>query len=340
MAQIDRVLRSNIKLRHLQLVVALDEFRHLGRTAEFLSVTQPAVSKMLSEVESMLDLVLFERSTRGSVPTASGRAIVRFARSVLAEYERTREEIASVESGAAGRTRVGSMVVALPTLLGRAVQRLKERSAQATVLVEEGDLTRLLPKLRLGELDLFVGRLEPGYAAPDLVTEPLFNEPMVAVVAAGHALADKARPTWDNLARLPCVLPPPWASLRVKLEQQFHRHGLQPPTDLVETASFLALATFLQGRGAVGFLARSVARHFEDQGALRVLKLAVPVELPPVGLITVRARPLTTTTEQLMDCLRQAARELAGVSASRAGTSPGSAAPRRRSKPARRSRGA
>jgi DNA-binding transcriptional LysR family regulator len=340
MAQIDRVLRSNIKLRHLQLVVALDEFRHLGRTAEFLSVTQPAVSKMLSEVENMLGLVLFERSTRGSVPTASGRAIVRFARSVLAEYERTREEIASVESGAAGHTRVGSMVVALPTLLGRAVQRLKERSAQATVLVEEGDLARLLPKLRLGELDVFVGRLEPGYAAPDLVTEPLFNEPMVAVVAAGHPLADKERPTWGDLARLPCVLPPPWASLRVKLEQQFHRHGLQPPTDLVETASFLALATFLQGRGAVGFLARSVARHFEDQGALRVLKLAVPVELPPVGLITVRARPLTTTTEQLMDCLRQAARELAGVSASRAGTSPGSAAPRRRSTPARRSRGA
>jgi len=93
MAQIDRVLRSNIKLRHLQLVVALDEFRHLGRTAEFLSVTQPAVSKMLGEVESMLGLTLFDRSSRGSEPTASGHAIVRFARSVLAEYERTRDEI-------------------------------------------------------------------------------------------------------------------------------------------------------------------------------------------------------------------------------------------------------
>ena len=54
MPQIDRVLRSNIKLRHLQLLVALDEFRHLGRTAEFLSVTQPAVSRMLGEVEAML----------------------------------------------------------------------------------------------------------------------------------------------------------------------------------------------------------------------------------------------------------------------------------------------
>src|SRR6478735_2050454 len=139
MAHIDRALRSNIKLRHLQLVVALDEFRHLGRTAEFLAVSQPAVSRMLSEVESMLDLTLFDRSSRGSEPTASGRAIVRFARSVLAEYERTRDEIASEASGAAGRTRVGSMVVALPVLLGRAVELLKQRSAQATVLVEEGD---------------------------------------------------------------------------------------------------------------------------------------------------------------------------------------------------------
>lgn len=332
MAQIDRVLRSNIKLRHLQLVVALDEFRHLGRTAEFLSVSQPAVSKMLSEVENMLGLTLFERSTRGSEPTASGRSIVRFARSVLAEYERTRDEIAAEESGAAGRTRVGSMVVALPTLLGRAVELLKERSAQATVLVEEGDLTRLLPRLRLGELDLFVGRLEPGYAAPDLVTEPLCNEPMKAVVAPGHPLAGKAKVGWADLAQLPCVLPPPWASLRVKLEQQFHKHGLQPPTDLVETASFLAQLAFVQRRGAAGFMAQSVARYFESTGSVRVLKLAVPVELPAIGLITMRGRPLTTTTSQLMACLRQAA------AGSGAGTSPGSAAPRRRSTPARRSR--
>lgn len=333
MAQIDRVLRSNIKLRHLQLLVALDEFRHLGRTAEFLSVTQPAVSRMLGEVESMLGLALFERSTRGTEPTASGRAIVRFARSVLAEYERTREEIAAVESGAAGRTRVGAMVVALPTLLARAVELLKQRSAQATVLVEEGDLTRLLPKLRLGELDLFVGRLEPGYAAPDLVTEPLYNEPMMPVVAAGHALARKARPTWRDLARLPCVLPPPWASLRVKLEQQFHKHGLQPPTDLVETASFLAQVTFVRQRGAVGFMARSVARHFEEAGMVQALALPVPVELPPIGLITLRGRELTKTTQQLVECLRS-------VSAGARAPSPGSAAPRPRSRPARRSRAA
>ncbi len=312
MAQIDRVLRSNIKLRHLQLVVALDQFRHLGRTAEFLSVSQPAVSKMLGEVENMLGLVLFDRSSRGSEPTASGRSIVLFARSVLAEYERTRDEIAAVESGAVGRTRVGAMVVALPGLLARAVALLKQRSSQATVLVEEGDLTHLLPKLRLAELDLFVGRLEPGYAAPDLVTEPLYNEPMVALAAPGHRLARRRRVGWADLVNEPCVLPPPWAALRVKLEQQFYRHGLHPPTDLVETASFLAQVTFVRERGGIGFMAQSVGRQCEALGLARVLPLKVGVELPPIGLMTVRGARLTATTAQLMDCLRASARQVVG----------------------------
>lgn len=310
MSRIDRVLRSNVKLRHLQLLVALDQFRHLGRTAEFLAVSQPAVSKMLSEVENMFGLTLFERSTRGSVPTAAGQAIVRFARSVLADYDRTRDEIRAVESGAAGRTRVGSMVVALPVLVARAVAALKQRAPEALVLIEEGDLMHLLPKLRLGELELFVGRLEPAYAAPDLVTEPLYNEPMVPVVRPGHPLAAKRKPAWADLAALPCVLPPPWASLRVKLEQQFFQHGLQPPRDVVETASFLSLLTFLTQRDAAGFMARSVARHFQRAGAVHILALPVRVELPPVGLMTVRGRPITATTSELMNCLRRAAKSV------------------------------
>jgi DNA-binding transcriptional LysR family regulator len=125
MSKIDRVLRSNLKLRHLQLLVALDQFRHLGRAAEFLAVTQPAVSKTLAEVERMLGMALFERSTRGTEPTAAGVSMVRFARSVLAGFERTRDEMAAEASGARGRTSVGAMVVATPVLLARAVERLK-----------------------------------------------------------------------------------------------------------------------------------------------------------------------------------------------------------------------
>jgi DNA-binding transcriptional LysR family regulator len=317
--QIDRVLRSNLKLKHLQLLVALDQFRHLGRAAEFLSLTQPAVSKTLAEIEKLFGLTLFERSTRGTEPTPPGASVVRFARTVLADYERTRDEIAAVAAGAAGRVSVGAMVVAIPVLLARAVEIVKQRSPLTAVLVEEGDLTRLLPRLRLGELDVFVGRLEPGYAAPDLETERLYEEPMAIVLPPGHALLTQRKPGWAALAGLPWVVPPPWASLRTKLDQTFYRFGLHPPTDVIETASFLGQVTFLRERGAAALMARSVARCAERDGLAAVLPLTVPIVLPPVGLITLRGRRVTPAASQLIDALRASNALAAGTDAARAG---------------------
>jgi DNA-binding transcriptional LysR family regulator len=236
--------------------------------------------------------------------------VVRFARSVLADFDRVRDEIAAVASGAAGRVRVGAMVVATPVLLMDAIDRLKRRSTQTTVLVEEGDLTRLLPRLRQGELDLLVGRLEPGYAAPDLEAEPFFDEAMCVVVRPQHPLAGRPRVSWAELAQQAWVMPPPWASSRIKLHQLFYKHRLNPPVDVIETASFLVTLHCVQERGAVGFWARSVAAHWQAQGLVSVLRVKVAMELPAVGLITLRGRLRTPAAEQLIQCLRQAAADV------------------------------
>jgi len=305
MSHVDRVLRSQLKLRHLQMLVALDEFRHLGRTAEFLSVTQPAVSKTLAEIERIYDLALFVRSTRGTEPTPAGSAVVRFARSVLAEHQRTREEIAGIASGAAWRVNVGAMVVAAPNLLMQAVMLLKRHSAQTTVLIEEGDLTRLLPRLRVGELDCIVGRLEPGYASPDLDTESLHSEPMCIVCRPDHRLLGHRKIDWKMLADEPWVVPPPWASSRIKLAQMFYKHRLLPPVDMVETASFLVTLSVVRQRPALGFLARNVAAHYQREGLLDIVPVAVPMALPPVGIIRLHGRPATPAATLLLQCLRQ-----------------------------------
>lgn len=304
MSDIDRVLRSNLKLKHLQLIVALDEFRHLGRSAEFLSLTQPAVSKSLAEIERMFGIALFLRSTRGTEPTAQGSKLARFARAVLADFDRTREDMASAGGGGAGRVRVGAMVVAMPGLVAPAVQRLKAESPHTAVAIEEGDLSRLLPRLRVGELDFIVGRLEPGYAAPDLDTEALYAEPMAVIVAPGHALAALRRPTWAMLAAAPWVVPPAWASSRAKLQQLFHKHRLDPPADLVESASYLVTLTFLQQRGCVAFVAADVARHLQAAQQAVALPIAVPIDLPPVGIVRLRTGLRTPAATRLLDLLR------------------------------------
>ena len=250
---------------------------------------------------------LFDRSRRGTEPTPAGITFVRFARSVLAEYERTRDEIGAIERGASGRTRVGFMVVGMPSLLEPAVALLKEESAAATIQMEEGDLTNLLPKLRLGELDLFVGRLGPGYAAPDLLTEALYDEKMKIVVRHDHDLMQKRSVTWNDLTALRFVVPPPWASMRVKFEQQFFKHGLQPPKDVIETASLLGQITFIRQQNAAALMASSVAKYFHKEGLVHPLDIKVSVDVPPVGIITMRERPLTPITTRLVEHIRMVA---------------------------------
>jgi hypothetical protein len=79
-----------------------------------------------------------------------------------------------------------------------------------------------------------------------------------------------------------------WASSRIKLNQLSYQHKLNPPADLIESASFLVMLTFMRQRPAVGFVARS--------------------ELPPVGLIMMRGRTRPPATAQLIECLRSAAK--------------------------------
>lgn len=308
MIGIDRVLRSNLRLRHLQLLVALDEFRHLGRTAEFLSVTQPAVSKMLAEIEKTFDLQLFERSSKGTEPTPYGLTVIKFARSVLADYDRAKIEIAAVTEGSAGRVQVGAMVAATPTLLTLAVNNLKRHATKTTVLIEEGDLRRLLPRLRSGELDLIVGRLEPGYAAPDLETEALYNEPMSLICAPNHEVLKEKIIDWSLLSQQAWVVTPSWAASRTKLNQIFYKHNLHPPENIIESASFLNILMSLQTCSAIGFMAHQVAQHFEQQGLISIIPIELEIDLPPIGIITLDDREKTPTTLKLIEQLRMVKR--------------------------------
>ena len=79
---------------------------------------------------------------------------------------------------------------------------------------------------------------------------------------------------------------------------------------MIERRPFWRLLTFVAQRNAVAFMARSVGRHFEREGLVKVLPLTIGVELPPIGMMTMRGRTLAPAAQQLMACLRAAAPEV------------------------------
>ena len=104
-------------------------------------------------------------------------------------------------------------------------------------------------------------------------------------------------------------MPPAWASSRLKLTQLFYKHRLEPPADVIESASYLVTLTFLRQRGCVALLAQDVAQHLQAQLQARTLRLPVPIELPPVGIILQRGGLRTPACNRLLDQLREGARQ-------------------------------
>jgi len=304
MAQLDWYIRANLKPRHLQLLVSLDDFRHLGKVASHLNVTQPAISKALLDLEQGLDVKLFERTARGLAPTAFGECMVRHARTVLANYANARDELRALKFGASGKVAIGVLPAAAPVLVPKSVAELKRRSRTTTVLLREGPADLLLPDLRAGGLDLVVGTLPPprllfGIASHVLCPE----EPIVLVSGAHHPLAKRHRVLWRDLTRYPWILPPAGTLMREPLEQLFAQHGVAFPTDCVESLSIIANKTILQETLAIGFFSKRIAEHYTELGIIKILPLELQRLIGPLAMMWSRDRPVSPASKLMMECL-------------------------------------
>ncbi|HEY9275125.1 LysR family transcriptional regulator, partial [Achromobacter sp.] len=88
---------THLKRRHAELLVALDDERHLGRAAERLHMSQPAASKALAQLEEQVGYALFERGTQGTQPTYAGMVMIRHARNGLGAAQRVAAELRAAQ---------------------------------------------------------------------------------------------------------------------------------------------------------------------------------------------------------------------------------------------------
>lgn len=307
MSQLDVYVRTSFKPRHLQLLVALDEIRHLGKVAASINVTQPAVSKALAELERGLGLKLFERTARGVNPTAYGECLIRHARAMLSELAQARDELRGLASGSSGSIRIGVLATAALELLPRGLALFKSRRPGISVLVREGTVETLLPELWLGNLDLIVGRLPDGRSAQGLGEKMLMEEGVNVVAGRHHPLARRKRLRWSDLRSYPWVLPPVNTLLREPLERVFEVHRIAIPANRIETLSVHVIRAYLHYTNAIAALAADVSRYYESLGLLAVLPLELPKLVRPVGVVWSRHRPLTPGAQALIECLEESA---------------------------------
>jgi DNA-binding transcriptional LysR family regulator len=182
--------------------VTVAETLHFGRAAELLHIVQPAVSQQVRRLERDLGVRLFDRSPRRVLLTEAGQRFLPEARAVLAAAERAR---------AAAFPERRTLRLGTSTGLGDHLDRVLERLAEVlpglTVDLVSAPVRERTAQVAEGRLDAAFVRGD-GRHRPGLRTVPVWSDPLVAAVPAGHPCARDGVLGLADLAGMRLMLTP------------------------------------------------------------------------------------------------------------------------------------
>ncbi|CAJ3317650.1 LysR family transcriptional regulator [Burkholderia pseudomallei] len=309
----NRIADGRVKFRHLQCFLAVAQFGSVQKAAHSLSITQPAVSKTIAELESILGVRLFERGRQGARPTREGQLFMPHASACVLALRQGVGLLAREGGGAAATLEIGMLPTVAASLAPAVLKTLAAEWPRAVVRITTVANAELLERLKAGAIECAIGRLSEPERMVGLSFEHLYNEPLVAVVRADHPLAASASPA-AQLARYPVVLPPYGTMIRQAAEQLLSACGAPPLESFVEVLSVSVARALALENDAVWFVPRYAAEFDLAAGTLTRLALPVDGADEPVGLILRTDAQPSPVARALIDAVRAIARRrLAGA---------------------------
>lgn len=306
------MIHSPIKLRHLTAFAEVARRGQLASAAEALAITQPGMSKTIRELETHLGVRLFERGPRGVRLTPAGRTLLRHTAPALRSIDEGVDAVRHATPDAV--VRLGALSNVEGGLLPLSLIALHRTKPRIRVEVDTGTSAALLSRLRLGELDLVVGRMSEAEEIRDLTFEHLYHEPLIAVVRAGHPLLDShaGAPPAAALSHYPWVIPPRGTTLREQVERYWVERSLNP-VQAIETLSLPLSRAYVAATDAIWVTPADTARGPVEANQMVVVAAPIEIRGGSVGYAFNSSQPMSAAARQLCDCLRSTAAGYAGV---------------------------
>ena len=238
-------------IRDLAYFETIAEIGHLGRAAEQLGRTQPALTKCVRRLETAIGSELFSRAGRGLQLTTVGEALLSRARRLRSAMDEALREVTEFAQGVAGHVRIGAGATMAAYLLPEVCRVLTTSTPGVTVEILLARKDVLREALRAGEIDVVVGPVLAGEEREFAIK--IFGADEVVVVAPrGHPLCGR-KVTIEHLAQYKWVLPAESVAMRQWLKRVFEANGLLGPQVQIETNSILLLPRLISHTSLLSF---------------------------------------------------------------------------------------
>jgi DNA-binding transcriptional LysR family regulator len=293
-------LRRRLKLRDLDILMAVIDTGSMDRAAGRFNMTQPAVSKIVAELEQTLGVRLLERSRQGVEPTLHGRALVKRGIAVFDELRQGVQDLDFLSDPTAGDLRIGATEPLAAAVVAPVIDRLSRRYPRMCFHVVTGDSATLYPQLAARDVELIISRM-PGPVGEEYSADVLFHDRSVVVTGADNPLCNRRKLTLAELVNERWALGPLDSLSGAVQAEIFRTCGLPMPPLTVTTVSvnlrneLLATGRFLTI--FPGFSLRLPRPH----PSLRALSVQLPDTRIPIAIVTLKNRTLSRAMELFVE---------------------------------------
>ena len=301
-----------LKLRELQMLLAVAEAGSMAKAAERLAITRPVVTKTIIDLERTVGARLLDRTHSGVEPTVFGRALLKRSMAVFDELRQGLQELSFIATPGAGELTIGCSEYMAAGLVPAVIQRLSGAYPDLSFRLVLGDAEALQAReLRERKVEFGIARMLAAKAQPDIDAEVLFYEDVVIAAGPGNRWLSRPRVKLADLVDEPWIFAPPEVMAGSPIVTAFHKARLKVPEPKV-----LGLSLPLRnGLLATGHFLTIVPESVMRFGAERQFLTPLPIDIPqwqlPVAILTLKGRSLSPLAQLFLDCVRQTAKQLA-----------------------------
>jgi DNA-binding transcriptional LysR family regulator len=308
--QWDSRVGRRLKLRDLQVFFAVVHWGSMAKAAKHLAMSQPAVSKVIADLEAVLRVRLFDRGSRGIEPTVYGHALLKHGNVAFDELRQGIRNIEFLADPTAGELCIASQELLAAGLLPTVIDRLSSRYPKIVIHVR-ANVSRLeFRELRERKIDLVLARVPKPFVADDLDVEILFDDPQeVVVVGVRSRWARRRKVTLAELVDEPWVLPPNEV-VTALIADAFEANGLEIPQRRVSSASLLLRNQLLATGRFLSVLPNFVVRQNAKQWSLKALPVDLGARPRSFAIVTLKNRTVSPVVHLFLEQVRAVAKTM------------------------------
>ncbi|GJH17668.1 LysR family transcriptional regulator [Caballeronia novacaledonica] len=263
----------SFNVQQLEMFAAIVSAGSLGRAANLLNVTQPALSRSIKRLEESVGAPLFERHTKGMHLTALGQALMPHAISLQREAEQAREELDAIRGLSKGVIKVGAVGSIASLVLPMAVRCVLDKWPNLRVEIIEGVWDRLVEGLLTHEIDLAL--CTSGIETDDVaaISDCSWTDRSYVVAAIDHPLRAAGKIQLNDTLGQRWALTPKGTGPYAHVKETFESSGLPMPEISVESRSITVLKSLVARCGFVSWMAEPMYDTESKAGVMDALSI-------------------------------------------------------------------